>query len=160
MDNNNVKFLVDNMLGKSAKYLRMLGYDTRYPVPNNDIKILKIAADENRVIITRSHKLFKKATNQIRIILIESNQFQDNFRTIIKNSPITFSKDQLFQRCLECNTLLQMIDKSSIKDKIPPKVKKYCNKFTHCPNCQKIYWRGGHTERMLKKVRILFQRAQ
>ena len=154
-----MKFIVDNMLGKSAKYLRMLGYDTIYPVPDEDEEILKIASNQNRIIITRSKNLFEKQTQHRRVILISTNRFQDNFKEIIKKLGIELDRNKLFSRCLECNNPIQNIAKTKVEDQLPPKVKEHFNKFTICHHCNKIYWKGGHTDRMLKKAKKLFQMA-
>jgi hypothetical protein len=152
-----MKFILDNMLGKSAKYLRMLGYDTIYPAPEDDETILKLAQEQNRIIITRSEKLYNKASKEPRIVLVRSNRFVNKFRKIIKKLDIKLNKDRLFSRCLLCNTPVKRVDKSAIKDRLPEKVKNHFDNYRTCPNCSKIYWRGGHTERMLSRVKKLFR---
>lgn len=152
-----MKFILDNMLGKSAKYLRMLGYDTIYPPPEDDKATLKLAQEENRIVITRSKKLYNKASKELRIVLVKSNCFGNKFREIIKKLDIKLNKDRLFSRCLLCNTPVEKVEKSAIKDRLPAKVKKHFDNYRNCPDCSKIYWEGGHTERMLNRVKQLFR---
>lgn len=155
-----MKLIVDNMLGRSAKYLRMLGYDTIYPAPEDDAELIKLANTENRIIITRSQQLYRLQYDKTQVVLISSNNFTDNFRRIIDKLNLRLEEAQLFSRCLECNTPVESVDKSSVKEQLPQKVKEHFNNFTRCPYCGKIYWKGGHTRRMIQRARLLFDKDQ
>ncbi|HMA62895.1 MAG TPA: Mut7-C RNAse domain-containing protein [bacterium] len=149
-----MKFIIDKMLGKSAKYLRMLGYDTIYPPPKVQQELINQAVQENRYIITRSSKLYQN-DSQAKILLLSSNDFTTRFQKIAEELNIQIDDDKIFSRCLQCNFPLQNINKSKIKARLPQKVKSNFHHFTFCPNCDKIYWRGGHTERMLNKIKLI-----
>src|ERR1035437_623673 len=56
------KFVLDVHLGKLAKYLRMLGFDTRYENDNDDPEIIRISLTEHRIILTRDIGLLKVKT--------------------------------------------------------------------------------------------------
>lgn len=58
-----------------------------------------------------------------------------------------------FTRCLGCNTLLVMVPKEAVLDRIPPKTRAYCNAYARCPSCDKIYWKGSHYIHMKKVVK-------
>lgn len=152
-----MKFIIDNMLGKSAKYLRMLGHDTLYPPPNDQQELISKAVQENRYIITRSSKLYQKASSQTKILSLSSNNFTTRFQKIIEKFNLQIEDDKIFSRCLQCNSPLQNIKKSKIEDRLPQKVKSYFDNFSWCPTCDKIYWKGGHTERMLNKVKSIIK---
>ena len=55
-----LKFLADKMLGKLAKWLRILGYDTTYPINDEDLTLILTARQENRVLLTRDTNLIKR----------------------------------------------------------------------------------------------------
>jgi uncharacterized protein with PIN domain len=51
-----------------------------------------------------------------------------------------------------CNIKVLLLKKSEIVDDIPERVIKNFGAFYYCPNCNKIYWQGGHVQRMLDKL--------
>ncbi|MCF7884889.1 MAG: Mut7-C RNAse domain-containing protein [Candidatus Marinimicrobia bacterium] len=144
------------MLGKSAKYLRMLGYDTIYPPPDNDNALIKLASRTNRIILTRSADLYNSTPQKDTIILIHANQFSKKFKEIINKTGLQFRPQKLYTRCLLCNNKVKKIKKSEIKEQLPEKVKKHFDVFMFCSHCEKIYWRGGHTKRMISKAKQYF----
>ncbi len=56
-----MKFLADSMLGKMARWLRMLGHDVTYNVPFGDNELLEVAKKENRVLLTKDLELYQRA---------------------------------------------------------------------------------------------------
>lgn len=54
-----MKFICDDMLGKLARWLKILGFDTYYEKDLPDNKLLKIALVEDRIILTRDAKIPK-----------------------------------------------------------------------------------------------------
>ncbi|MGC8936370.1 MAG: DUF5615 family PIN-like protein, partial [Candidatus Methanomethylicaceae archaeon] len=57
-----MRFVADAMLGRLARWLRLLGYDTAYDQTLDDEKLIEIAKRENRILLTRDGKLFKRAS--------------------------------------------------------------------------------------------------
>jgi hypothetical protein len=57
-----------------------------------------------------------------------------------------------FHRCLRCNGILQPVEKATVLDRLEPKTKLYYNEFARCPDCDQIYWKGSHFERMEKLI--------
>ena len=45
--------MVDINVGRLAKWLRAMGYDTIFPKENGDNELVRIALRENRVLVTR-----------------------------------------------------------------------------------------------------------
>jgi len=150
-----MKFLADNMLGKLAKYLRLMGYDTSDPPPGNSSELIRIARQENRTILTRNTHLSAKHSFE-RILFIKSQRFPEQLRQVINTYNLKVPKNKLFTRCLRCNQLLEPISKQAVQERLPLKVQQHFRSFKYCPRCDKVYWRGGHTRRMQKKLyRIL-----
>ena len=57
MEEHTLRFLVDHMLGKLAKYLRMLGVDTVYFTQTDVSTLIEKAYQEKRIILSRNTKL-------------------------------------------------------------------------------------------------------
>jgi hypothetical protein len=53
-----------------------------------------------------------------------------------------------FRRCMRCNGVLKPVSKEVVLDRLEPLTKKYYDDFRICPDCEQIYWRGSHYERM------------
>jgi len=150
-----MKFLIDAMHGRIARYLRILGYDTYYSNDISDTQILELAQKENRILITRDIQLAERAKlRKIPYILLKSTDFIKNFYLIYKKFSINLNADPNKSRCPVCNSELTPISKEFVKDKIPQKTFQKFNEFWICknPKCQKIYYYGMHWEKIKSKL--------
>ena len=150
---DNLKFLVDSNVGKLAKWLRMLGYDTVFFSGSDDSHMVKIALDEGRVILTRDTQIVKRrvvTSGRLKVIMINSDNPRRQMRQVIE--ALNLDCVHPFTICLECNQPLVKRRREEVKDRIPPYVYKTQNQYMECPACQRIYWRGTHWEAMLKKI--------
>jgi uncharacterized protein with PIN domain len=146
-----IKFICDDNLGKLAKWLRALGYDTLFFDPIEDGEMVKRALSEDRVILSRDRELsrFKLKPGE-RILLIQSEKPLDQLSQVVKHFKLKTSKEQIFSRCLICNHILEKADKEKIKDRLYPYVYQTQDDFKRCPQCDRIYWPATHVERMIK----------
>ena len=140
------KFILDVHLGKLARYLRLLGFDSLYLNTYTDDEIINVAAKESRIILTRDRGLLKN-----KIVTHGYWLRSTNFKEQIKETLSRFDlKDKIkpFTRCLECNGEIAEIEKSKVEKKLPPKAKQYYHVFFICKDCKNIYWKGSHYEKM------------
>jgi hypothetical protein len=144
------KFIADDMLGKLAKRLRLLGLDVTYPKISADSLLLRLSREEGRTILTRDTGLVK--VKGARAILIHSKKLSEQLQEVISALKLKLSPQQLFSRCAVCNGELQKIKKEQIKDRVPPLIYKIFDDFTYCPVCDKVYWKGTHFERILEEL--------
>lgn len=147
-----MKFICDEMLGKLARWLRILGIDTYYEKELSDARILAIALKEERIILTRDSKLEALKSSSYPMVLIKSENSFQQLKEVQSIFRLKFEEKSLFTRCLVCNQLLEPVPKERIKDKIYPYVYQTQNEFVFCQKCQKIYWSGSHVKRMRKKL--------
>jgi hypothetical protein len=150
-----MKFLCDRMLGTLAKWLRIFGFDTLFADSNiEDEKLLKLAKDEERILITRDKNLIIDARREnIKVIKIISTDINDQLRQILKNTKI--DENFFLSRCLLCNNLVEKISKKNVKKIVPDRVYENNKKFWYCKICGKIYWKGSHFENMIQKIKQL-----
>ncbi|MCX6661780.1 MAG: Mut7-C RNAse domain-containing protein [Euryarchaeota archaeon] len=153
-----MKLLCDHMLGSLAKWLRIFGHDTFYPdATMNDDRILRIAHDEKRLLLSRDKELLIRAKKTLVPVLeIQTTDLTAQLRQALKKIPL--DEKLILTRCTLCNTPLRSIEKEGIKDKLPEKVFQTRNKFWVCPVCSKYYWMGTHYENMRKKINTLLQK--
>ncbi len=143
-------FIVDAMLGKLAKKLRLLGYDSFYSSNMEDDKIIQLAKNENRILITKDVPLVQKAKKQeILAVQITSNDEIEQFLQI--NAKASLGKCTVgggSSRCPVCNGELQHIEKNDVSDKVPAGVLEMMKDFWTCTKCEKIYWEGTHIKNL------------
>ena len=144
-------FIADCHLGKLAKYLRVMGFDTLYFNTIDDNDLIELADKEKRIILTRDralHEREKAPTFYLEAVdnLEQLKALQEHFK--IKSY-------ELIGRCIICNTQLQSVEKGKVEDKIPKKVKLYFSEFEICPTCSRIYWHGDHYKRMMNTINAI-----
>jgi uncharacterized protein with PIN domain len=149
-----IKFLADRMLGKLAKELRMLGYDTIYYQGENAYPLIKWAREEGRVILTRNTKLIPKRPED-NIIRVMEDKPPLQLRELIQKKVISLNEKNFFSRCLLCNILLVEIPREEAEGKVPDFIFYQQKEFFRCQQCLRIYWKGSHQDHMQKKVNEL-----
>src|SRR5262245_29581009 len=145
-----IKFVADVMVGKLARWLRVLGFDVVYSNELDDDEIIRIAASDNRIILTRDTGLVKRLKPQ-QYLFIESDHYREQVQQVL--AAYALKDFNVFSRCLECNTPLQLVDKEAVFEKVPPFVYLTQDRFARCPSCGRVYWHGTHADQMLKKIR-------
>jgi uncharacterized protein with PIN domain len=149
-----MKFIVDRMLGKLAKQLRMLGYDTLYYRGEDVYPLIRLGRQEGRVILTRNTKLIPRRPEDMIFRITEDHpQFQ--LKELIQKANIKMDEGKVFSRCLLCNTLLDSISRKEVEGKVPDFIFHHQEEFFRCPQCQRIYWPGSHQENMKKRIKEL-----
>lgn len=151
-----MKFACDIMLGKLARWLRICGVDTFYDAKIDRARLFRIAREEGRTVLTRAGN-FNELKDIPPYVLIEDEDLESQFKQLKKSFPSLTSFEGAFTRCLECNTLLEEVDKKDIKDQVPKKSYERSNKFYRCPSCRKIFWAGTHVDRMNNRLKGLFK---
>lgn len=155
-------FIVDEMLGKLARWLRILGFyviwagELRSSYDEDiDNKIITKALKDDLILITRDKELLKKARRyDIKVIYVKNNSLIDKIRSVIDaiNYDIASISNTNAVRCPICNGQLIKIDKREIYDKIPPRTREIYDEFWLCKKCGKVYWRGSHWKNISKVI--------
>jgi uncharacterized protein len=153
-----IKFILDVHLGKLARWLRMLGFDTLYRNDYDDPEIVAIAGQEGRTILTRDLGIMKRraVTHGYHV---QSTKPQEQLHEVLTRYQL---HDQIkpFHRCIVCNGLLLTVAKETVLDHLEPKTILYYDEFFQCANCHKIYWRGSHFARMASFIDQLMTPVQ
>ncbi|HSB56613.1 MAG TPA: Mut7-C RNAse domain-containing protein [Nitrosopumilaceae archaeon] len=162
MSQKKLLFIVDAMLGNLAKKLRVLGYDSAYFSSIEDEKLVTIAKNEKRIILTKDEQLCKTAQNQgMAAVLIRGNDELEQIMQIHQSIKFeNFVMDTNNSRCIVCNGKLQQVEKYRTIGKIPEGVLEREEKFWMCDGCKKIYWQGTHFEKLQEFVNKLNNRLQ
>jgi hypothetical protein len=137
-----MKFLVTRELGRLATWLRILGYDTLYFDKNNLGSLIIQALRDDRIILTRNHRL--PQARGVKIVLIQNENIKAQVKEVLEVLKIKPDPEMLFSRCILCNEKLVDIEKEKIKNKVPEYVFNTIDNFVNCPSCNRIYWQGTH----------------
>ena len=140
------KFIADAHLGKLVSYLRILGFDTLYFNDYGDKFLAQKSSEENRILLTRDHVLLIRKNVKYGYFVRADLPKKQLKEVIARYNLLEYINKA--SRCPKCNHLLKRIEKEKIIDRLEPKTKKYFNKFYICPNCDQIYWKGSHFNRI------------
>jgi uncharacterized protein len=144
------RFVVDMMLGKLARWLRAMGYDTLYFKFAEDRHLLQLAHAEARTLLTRDARLARLAG--AGGLLIHAMEVEPQVTEVIQRLALSPGSGDLLSRCLECNTPLADQPKDSVRGRVPAYVFATHDHFVGCPGCGRIYWQGSHADRMLARL--------
>ena len=148
-------FLADAHLGGLARFLRMLGFDTLHENAFADEEIRRIAAEEQRIVLTRDRELLK-CRDIARGCYVRAIKPEAQLREVAARYGLAASA-RPFTLCLNCNVPLEPVDKSSVAHRVPEKVLVLQNTFTRCARCDGVFWPGSHYRRMLAALEPIFQ---
>lgn len=146
------KFIADDMVGKLARFLRILGYDTVYEIDIDNNRLIDIALREDRIILTRDTELIQRTLVK-NYLLLESDNPEEQLRSVIEHFGLKPSQSGFLSLCLECNRELDEIPRSAIKGRVWPYVYDHHDEFRICKSCRRIYWRGDHVHAMIARLR-------
>ncbi|MDH3526068.1 MAG: Mut7-C ubiquitin/RNAse domain-containing protein [Gammaproteobacteria bacterium] len=140
-------FVLDTQLGRLARYLRLLGFDTLYRNDYSDDGIARLSSEQGRILLTRdrmllqrsiiTHGYFVRATDPLQQV----DEVLQRFDLYNDIQPLT--------RCIRCNGRLTEVDKDIVIDRLEPKTKRYYNQFRICRDCDQVYWEGSHFRKMI-----------
>jgi hypothetical protein len=140
------RFVADAHLGGLAHLLRMMGFDTLYDNHYCDETIAAIVEADGRIVLTRDRELLKRRTVTLGCY-VHALRSEAQLREIVERYDLVRSA-RPFTRCLYCNTPLRPVDKASVLDRLPPRVRTHYQRFSQCDGCQRVYWEGTHWRNM------------
>jgi len=144
-------FVADVMLGRLARWLRALGYDTLYDSTWDDAPLAERARLERRILLTRDVELTRR--RGVQFVLIQDDKVLRQLTQVARE--LQLNAAGAFTRCIECNAELVDVKIQAVADKLPPHVLATQTRFKRCPRCEKIYWRGTHWDHMQRVLREL-----
>ncbi len=150
-------FIADANVGRLARRLRMMGYDTLFINDIEDSELIRIAHREKRIILTRDTGIMERrivARGDVSAVFIEPAEINNQVRQVVETLKLELGAD-LFSRCMECNELLVWREKESIRHLVPRYVYQTQDRFRQCPVCERIYWQGTHWKKMVREVEQL-----
>lgn len=149
-----VRFIADSMLGSLARWLRILGFDTLYFRDIRDNDLIRIARQQQRIIITRDTGLLRSRKVE-RIILVRSNDLKGQLKEFLNWVEVQGLNPCPFKICPICNGKVLPVEKSKVSNDVPEYVFLRIKTFYQCSNCGKVYWEGSHMKGMERLINQL-----
>ncbi len=146
---DNPQFIVDAALGKLAKWLRLLGYDTVVFPQEAGRKMLRLAAAEGRIVLTKRIDMVERQFSGC-LYLIKDNDIVHQLNDIIDKFSLKIDKQKMFTICLRCNKKLHSVSAEEVRNQVPAYVFENCTRYNQCPSCHNIYWTGTHQRNALQ----------
>lgn len=140
------RFIADVHLGKLARYMRLIGFDTVYERELADAEIAARSCAERRIVLTRDRGLLKRRTvthgHAVRSLdpdaqlleIVEAFDLRDRIRP--------------YSRCLRCNGAVRPVEREAVAHRLPKYTRLGYDRFHRCEACDAIYWAGAHFERL------------
>ena len=148
------RFLVDQNVGKLARWLRLLGYDAVFFTAEDDNQMVKQALSENRILLTRDTAIRRRKVatcGQLTVMTFRTEGAETQIRQLLGQLSL-IEHGRPFTRCLEDNSLIHPINKSAVEKRVPEYTFKTQGEFMECPLCRRVFWRGSHWLALEKRV--------
>jgi len=156
------RFVIDVHLGKLARHLRLLGFDTDYNSDRDDPELAKISSEQHRILLTRDRGLLMRKIVRWGLIIRSDDPLVQIGEVLGK---IDLYNDILpLTRCLSCNGIIEALPIGTplfnkMKSIIPPQILQWCSEYNYCPDCKKVYWKGSHYESLMKQIENIRRRS-
>jgi len=159
-DDQEPRFLADDMVGKLARWLRIMGLDVAPAGRVDDNSLMRRALDEDCVLLTRHARLLEQITAkdlkprraELKWIVLESPHLLPQIAQILQVTGIQVDTGRFFTRCLICNSLLEPASREDVAGEVPEFTYSIQDQYSRCRNCNKVFWKGTHTDRILKRL--------
>ena len=146
-----VKFLVDHMLGRMCRWLRIMGFDSKYVSSGyDDQQVIEECRKLGAILITRDREL---ASRYFPSILISSTDLNTQLRQFLSIYP--FDRSLLLTRCTECNGVLEQKERGEIENTLQYQTQKSYDIFYRCISCGRTYWNGPHYRNIIKRIEVI-----
>jgi uncharacterized protein with PIN domain len=140
-----MKFIVDGMLGKLTRWLRMLGQDVKYSTQYEDEELVAMAEKEHRILLTRDLELCRRALAKgVDAFHVAGKTEAEKLAELAKRFDFSLTIDMKRSRCPRCNAKILLTPKEQIADKVQKNTFAYYSEFWECPSCGHVYWQGSH----------------
>lgn len=147
-----MRFIADAMLGKLAKWLRILGYDAEYYGGEDDDALVLMARGQGRSILTRDTRLAPKLGPE-ECLFVRDNDTMAQLAQVVSELGLAVEPGRMFTRCTVCNGELVPVPKDEVRGVVPEYTLSVRSEFLKCPGCGRVYWEGTHRRRIFERLR-------
>lgn len=150
-------FVADCMLGRLAKWLRILGFDVLYFSKAEDPALVEIARRDGRVLLTRDTGLIERTAKRPDRLFVRSDVWEDQVVQVLDEYGL-WDEVRPNTQCIACNIPLKSLSREQARNLVTPYVGGRASSFAVCPGCDRVFWQGTHYGDMEKKIERLMAR--
>ena len=143
-------FIADVHLGKLARMLRMLGFDTVYSNTFSNEELVNNALEQQQILLSRNRAIGKRHP-LLPTFFISYDEPAAQLKEVLQHFHLP-QYIQPFSRCMVCNGVLEPVVKEAVLNKLPEKTALFYHEFWQCTHCKRIYWKGPHYNRMMRFI--------
>jgi hypothetical protein len=147
-----MRFAADKMLGRLARWLRVIGQDVAYGPELSGLVLLRVARGEGRTVLTRDTRLLRRRDLPPHLFIV-SDHFREQLRQVV--AAFGLDASHLLTRCLDCNAALEEVERARVRARVPPHVWRTQGRFWSCPKCHRVFWPATHLDRMRSELESL-----
>lgn len=136
---SSVRFDIDPSLGRLAKWLRILGFDTAYPCKE---------LSSGRFFVTT-----RPSPGRLGTITVQSEDVFEQLKQLLGEMNVAPDPDLFFSRCLLCNKPVIPVAADEVTGRVPDSILELAPEFNECPRCGRVYWEGSHYGRVKAKLK-------
>lgn len=145
-----LRFVLDVHLGKLARELRLLGFDSQYKNDLSDEQIIEIGVSGKRIFLTRDVGILKNSKVEYGHWM-RSTEMIPQVKEVMEVFGLR-NRIQPFSICLKCNGRLLSVEKESVSDELPAKVRENQLQIFQCEKCRQLFWKGTHYDHMINRI--------
>jgi uncharacterized protein with PIN domain len=155
-----VRFIADAMLGRLARWLRILGYDTAYEKVITDESLIERTIQEDRWLLTRDRRLTERKVLRGRCTLIDHDDLEGQLRQLHQDLKLDLDLNpRRGYRCADCNVALISIPRDEAAPLVPSFVTGHYQEFLQCSRCRRVYWPGTHWDDLCGRLAVIKNRS-
>ena len=140
------RFVLDVHLGKLARRLRLLGFDTLWERDADDRRLVSISLAERRILLSRDRGLLKRR-ELTHAAAVRATDPRQQLREVVVRFDLARSAAP-FTRCLACNGRLALVRKEEVVERIQRETRLHYDTFLDCASCRRVFWWGPHARRL------------
>lgn len=145
------RFLCDQNLGRLARWLRILGFDTEYMRRDSEAEVME-ALREGRTVLTRRSTMAGRPS----VHVIVHDRVEDQLMEL--GGVMDLSQGgPAFSRCSLCNATLEQVGRDDVKGSVPDYVHATLDTFARCTSCGHVYWKGTHYARVCDRIKDILK---
>ena len=157
MNPSEIRFAVDRMLGRLARMLRLLGYDTYYANDMTAAQLLALGRSGERVILTRGETA-QRFPHLDKVLSLKSEYPPQQLREVVERLGLD-TRSGLWTRCTLCNAPIEGVEKAGVEALVEAKIFQLYEDFYRCTGCGHVYWHGSHVDRILRNLEFVLGRS-
>jgi uncharacterized protein with PIN domain len=157
MNPSEIRFAVDRMLGRLARMLRLLGYDTYYANDMTPAQLLAMRRSGERVILTRGETA-QRFPHLDKVLSLKSEYPPQQLREVVERLGLD-TRSGLWTRCTLCNAPIERVEKAGVEALVEAKIFQLYEDFYRCTGCGHVYWHGSHVDRILRNLEFVLGRS-